>query len=99
VIVDGEQVYLGSANWTGAGLGAKHADRRNFELGFLTSDERLLDAAQEAFDRIWRGRACGGCRVREQCPMPLDVFAQKPARRAKPKVAIAKAGRTRKPRG
>ena len=33
VIIDGALVYLGSANWTGAGLGAKGSNRRNFEMG------------------------------------------------------------------
>jgi phosphatidylserine/phosphatidylglycerophosphate/cardiolipin synthase-like enzyme len=73
VIVDGELLYLGSANWTGAGLGAKNAERRNFELGLLTQDERLLDAAQDTFERIWRGVECEGCRMRDVCPMPLDA--------------------------
>ena len=72
VIVDGRHLYFGSANWSGAGLGAKQDQRRNFELGVLTQDERLLDAAQGLFDGIWRGEHCGGCRVRETCPMPLD---------------------------
>jgi phosphatidylserine/phosphatidylglycerophosphate/cardiolipin synthase-like enzyme len=74
VIVDGRDLYLGSANWTGAGLGAKHEERRNFELGLLTQDERLVDAAQDAYERIWRGSECANCRVREVCPMPLDVL-------------------------
>jgi phosphatidylserine/phosphatidylglycerophosphate/cardiolipin synthase-like enzyme len=72
VIVDGQHLYFGSANWTGAGLGAKHAARRNFELGVLTQDERLLDAAQDVFQRIWRGLECEGCRMRDECPMPLS---------------------------
>lgn len=72
VIVDGRDLYLGSANWTGAGLGAKHDDRRNFELGVLTQDERLLDAAQDVFERVWRGVDCANCRMREVCPMPLS---------------------------
>lgn len=84
VIVDGEQLYLGSANWTGAGLGAKHADRRNFELGLVTGDERLLDAAQETFEHIWSGGVCSACRLRDACPMPLDVFGLKPPRSVKP---------------
>jgi phosphatidylserine/phosphatidylglycerophosphate/cardiolipin synthase-like enzyme len=72
VIVDGQHAYLGSANWTGAGIGAKADERRNFELGLLTQDERLLDTTQEIFDRIWRGAACTGCKLRATCPMPLD---------------------------
>jgi phosphatidylserine/phosphatidylglycerophosphate/cardiolipin synthase-like enzyme len=81
VIVDGRHLYFGSANWTGAGLGAKGDGRRNFELGVLTEDERLLDAAQEAFDHIWRGASCEGCRMRDECPMPLSEVerAQSPA--------------------
>src|SRR5688572_30507137 len=38
VLVDGAWLYLGSANLTGAGLGAKHEHKRNFELGFVTED-------------------------------------------------------------
>jgi phosphatidylserine/phosphatidylglycerophosphate/cardiolipin synthase-like enzyme len=72
VIVDGAFVYVGSANWTGAGLGAKGAGRRNFELGFAGADDGLLDRAQEMLDRIWRGGACKGCKVRDLCPAPLD---------------------------
>lgn len=93
VIVDGEHLYLGSANWTGAGLGAKHEDRRNFELGLLTRDESLLDAAQETFEHVWRGQECATCRLREDCPMPLDVFALKPPRAAQqPELAQAASG-------
>jgi phosphatidylserine/phosphatidylglycerophosphate/cardiolipin synthase-like enzyme len=72
VVVDGALLYLGSANWTGAGLGAKGVGRRNFELGFVTGDDLLLDQVQALFDQIWRGAACKGCRLREICPMPLD---------------------------
>ncbi|HLK91310.1 MAG TPA: phospholipase D-like domain-containing protein [Polyangia bacterium] len=72
VIVDGAFVYVGSANWTGAGLGAKGSGRRNFELGFAGADDALLDRTQEMLDHIWRGAACRGCKLREICPAPLD---------------------------
>jgi phosphatidylserine/phosphatidylglycerophosphate/cardiolipin synthase-like enzyme len=72
VIVDGSMLFLGSANWTGAGLGAKGEGRRNFEVGFFTRDDLLLDELQAYFDRIWSGAACKGCKLREQCPKPLD---------------------------
>ena len=72
VIVDGEVLYLGSANWTGAGLGARGTGRRNFELGIVTDDAGLLDEAQGLVDRIWRGGECAGCKLREECPGPLD---------------------------
>ena len=71
VIVDGAMLYLGSANWTGAGLGAKGEGRRNFELGLVSRDDLLLDEAQAYFDRIWRGAECAGCKLRDRCPKPL----------------------------
>ncbi len=73
IAVDGSFLYLGSANFTGAGLGAKGENRRNFEMGFTTEDDVLLDQAQHKFDRIWTGGECGGCRLRAQCPKPLDL--------------------------
>ncbi len=72
VVVDARLVYLGSANWTGAGLGAKGDGRRNFEMGILTSDEQTVDQVQDRYDRIWRGAECRDCRLRDQCEMPLD---------------------------
>ena len=71
IAVDGASLYLGSANLTGAGLGAKGDGRRNFEMGILTEDDFLLDAAQERFDTIWRGASCKGCRLHSVCPRPL----------------------------
>jgi phosphatidylserine/phosphatidylglycerophosphate/cardiolipin synthase-like enzyme len=72
VIVDGARVYLGSANWTGAGLGAKGEGRRNFEIGLLSGDDLLLDETQALYDHVWRGQPCGACKLREVCPGPLD---------------------------
>ena len=72
VAIDGAWLYLGSANLTGAGLGAKAAGRRNFELGVATDDDGLLDAVQAEFDRVFSGRACAGCRLRSVCPAPID---------------------------
>jgi phosphatidylserine/phosphatidylglycerophosphate/cardiolipin synthase-like enzyme len=72
IAVDGAALYLGSANFTGAGLGAKGDGRRNFEMGILTDDDVLLDAAQARFDRIWSGKDCGACKLRHVCPKPLD---------------------------
>jgi phosphatidylserine/phosphatidylglycerophosphate/cardiolipin synthase-like enzyme len=73
IAVDGRALYLGSANFTGAGLGAKGEGRRNFEMGILTDDEGMLDAAQERFEQIWSGKECGGCKLRAVCPRPLDL--------------------------
>jgi phosphatidylserine/phosphatidylglycerophosphate/cardiolipin synthase-like enzyme len=78
VIVDGELLYLGSANWTGAGLGAKGAGRRNFELGIVTDDAPLLDQIQSIYDRIWTGGECATCRLRDECPGPLADLVRAP---------------------
>ena len=72
IAIDGALLYLGSANFTGAGLGAKGDGRRNFELGVLTDDEWMLDQAQARFELIWRGGECGACKLRRECPGPLD---------------------------
>jgi phosphatidylserine/phosphatidylglycerophosphate/cardiolipin synthase-like enzyme len=84
VIVDGGYLYLGSANWTGAGLGAKGTGRRNFELGFATADDLLLDRVQELYERVWRGAECKGCKLRDVCPAPLDTPPGPAAKTAKP---------------
>jgi len=38
IIIDGKLAYTGSANLTGAGLGIKGANTRNFEAGIITGD-------------------------------------------------------------
>ncbi|MCA9596178.1 MAG: phospholipase D family protein [Myxococcales bacterium] len=84
ITIDGRLLYLGSANFTGAGLGARAAERRNFELGILTEDDYLLDQAQAEFDAIWSGRRCGACKLRNECPKPLDRPALPGVKRARP---------------
>ena len=79
VIVDGELLYLGSANWTGAGLGAKGTGRRNFELGIVTDDAPLLDHVQALYERVWSGGECAGCKLRAECPGPLSEIRTPPA--------------------
>lgn len=76
IAVDGRSLYLGSANFTGAGIGARGDTRRNFEVGILTDDEHLLDALQERFDQIWSGAECAGCGLRRQCPKPIDTLGK-----------------------
>jgi phosphatidylserine/phosphatidylglycerophosphate/cardiolipin synthase-like enzyme len=72
VIVDARLLYLGSANWTGAGLGGKGEHRRNFELGITTTDEGMIDDVQALYQAIWSGQGCGSCRLRDSCDSPLD---------------------------
>lgn len=84
IAADGESLYLGSANFTGAGLGEKSDGRRNFELGIVTNDDVLLDTAQARFDRIWSGAECAGCALRRECPKPLDTLVRTRPRAAAP---------------
>jgi phosphatidylserine/phosphatidylglycerophosphate/cardiolipin synthase-like enzyme len=72
VIVDCRAMYLGSANLTGAGLGAKAPGRRNFEIGVWTQTPALIDAVLERFNGIWEGHACRSCRRHNICPVPLE---------------------------
>ena len=81
VIVDGALLYLGSANWTGAGLGAKGTGRRNFELGIVTDDGLLLDEVQSLYERVWSGAECAGCKLKDVCPGPLSELRASTARR------------------
>jgi phosphatidylserine/phosphatidylglycerophosphate/cardiolipin synthase-like enzyme len=78
--VDGGWAYLGSANLTGAGLGAKHVDARNFELGLLTEDFDVIDRVRALFQAVWSGAECGSCRRRAVCPDPIGEAV--PRRRA-----------------
>jgi phosphatidylserine/phosphatidylglycerophosphate/cardiolipin synthase-like enzyme len=82
VIVDGALLYLGSANWTGAGLGVKGEGRRNFELGIVSEDEQLLDQVQALYESLWTGVPCAACRLRESCEAPLSEARAKVARPA-----------------
>ncbi len=78
VLVDGAWLYLGSANLTGAGLGAKSEHGRNFELGVVTEDFELIDQTKALFENVWSGRPCRTCRLYAQCPDPIGPG---PARR------------------
>jgi len=72
VVADAARMYLGSANLTGAGLGAKSPRRRNFEAGVWTDETALIDPVLDMLDGIWRGAHCGDCGRREHCPEPLE---------------------------
>ncbi|MDQ8187181.1 phospholipase D family protein [Pelagicoccus sp. SDUM812002] len=67
VIVDGKIAYTGSANLTGAGLGAKSKNRRNFEGGILTEDPALVLPIMAQFDQLWIGEHCPSCQRKIHC--------------------------------
>jgi len=72
VIIDMKRMYLGSANLTGAGLGAKADGRRNFELGIWTSSSQLIDGVSDQFNSLWEGNECSCCKRKDICPVPLE---------------------------
>ena len=67
VVVDGRLAYTGSANLTGAGIGAKSGNRRNFESGILTTDPALIAPIMQQFDQIWSGLHCPKCQRKQYC--------------------------------
>ena len=71
MIFDYREAYIGSANLTGAGIGAKGANKRNFEAGILTDDPGILDACTEQFDSVWTGKHCKECLRRDVCGAPI----------------------------
>jgi len=74
-VVDGRWAYTGSANLTGAGVGAKSGRRRNFESGIITTDPAIVDKVMEQFDGIWRGSHCKECDRKEFCDEHVDILA------------------------
>jgi len=71
IIIDGKFAYSGSANLTGAGLGIKSANTRNFESGFITTNPEIIDAIMNQFDAVWMGKYCKNCKRREFCSDPI----------------------------
>ena len=67
IIVDGRTAYFGSANLTGAGMGAKSERKRNFENGVLTDEPSLVEPLAEQFDSVWRGACCVKCGRKKFC--------------------------------
>lgn len=71
LVFDGKEVYVGSANLTGAGIGMKAETTRNFEAGILTDDTEIIEQAMNQFDEVWIGKHCKKCKRREFCPDPI----------------------------
>jgi phosphatidylserine/phosphatidylglycerophosphate/cardiolipin synthase-like enzyme len=74
VVVDGKIAYSGSANLTGAGMGAKSSNRRNFEAGFITTDPELVQQIMGQFDSIWMGKRCVECQRKDFCTDYKDLM-------------------------
>ncbi len=71
VVVDGEFAYWGSANFTGAGLGAKSERRRNLEIGSISEEAAVVRQVAHLFDAFWMGQHCEFCALRANCPDPI----------------------------
>jgi phosphatidylserine/phosphatidylglycerophosphate/cardiolipin synthase-like enzyme len=76
VIIDGTFAYAGSANLTGAGIGAKTPERRNFEGGIVTDEPTLVEPILEQFDAVWRGDFCKRCQRKRYCSDYKDLSAR-----------------------
>ena len=71
IVIDGNFAYTGSANLTGAGLGIKSPNKRNFESGIVTTDPELIESIMNQFDEVWMGKFCKSCGKKEFCPDPI----------------------------
>ena len=73
IIFDLKTAYVGSANLTGAGLGMKGENTRNFEAGVLSRNKDFVKNAAEQFDSVWMGAHCKRCKRKEFCGDPIGV--------------------------
>lgn len=71
LVFDCKEVYVGSANLTGAGIGMKAESTRNFEAGILTDDPGIIEQAMNQFDEVWIGKHCKSCKRRDFCSDPI----------------------------
>lgn len=72
IVFDCKEVYIGSANLTGAGIGMKGETTRNFEVGILADDPAIVEQAMEQFDNVWIGSMCRKCRRKQYCADPIS---------------------------
>ena len=71
IIFDLKTAYVGSANLTGAGLGMKGSNTRNFEAGVLSSNKEFVKQASQQFDQVWMGAHCKDCKRKQYCGDPI----------------------------
>lgn len=68
IIFDLKMAYVGSANLTGAGIGMKGENTRNFEAGILSTNKDFVKNAASQFDSVWMGSFC---KRKEFCSDPI----------------------------
>lgn len=76
VVIDGKFAYTGSANLTGAGMGAKSDNKRNFENGFVTDNKELVSKIMDQFDSVWMGKHCRKCGRKQFCTEHIKVVSK-----------------------
>lgn len=74
IVFDCKEVYIGSANLTGAGIGMKAEGTRNFEAGILTDYPQIVEQAMNQFDEVWMGKHCKTCKRRDFCTDPIALL-------------------------
>jgi phosphatidylserine/phosphatidylglycerophosphate/cardiolipin synthase-like enzyme len=96
VLIDGAWLYLGSANLTGAGLGAKGDGARNFEVGMVTEDFDTIDRVTALFESVWSGAECRTCRLYDLCPDPIGPRPKRARAKKKASGSNVVLGRSRR---
>ncbi len=71
IVIDGRLAFVGSANLTGAGLGSKHEDKRNFEAGFMFDRHEDIAELMRWIDTLYLGEHCINCKRRDYCADPI----------------------------
>jgi len=66
IIIDDVFAYIGSANMTGAGLGIRMEESRNFEVGVTTRDIRIITELIDIFDSVFTGSYCKECKLKRR---------------------------------
>lgn len=75
VLIDNKRLYLGSANLTGAGLGSKSKNKRNFEFGIFTQNSRIIKTISNELMKIWNYEYCEKCKTKNLCQGEHEKFA------------------------
>lgn len=75
IVFDQDQVYIGSANMTPAGIGGRIEDCRNFEAGILTDAPMIVSDAIDHFSSAWNPDTCSDCNKmkRQKCTTWQDL--------------------------
>ena len=61
IVIDEKVIYLGSANLTGAGMGFKSEEKRNFEAGIFVDNEELAMIAMKKIQALYNENYCHQC--------------------------------------